>query len=459
MARDWDKMGREIVEAVGGVDNINGLTHCITRLRFKLKDESIVDDKKVGQIEGVIQIMHSAGQYQVVIGQKVENAYNAIGAAYPQIKLGGEVDPNDGETAVNKGNFVSAFVDIVTGIFTPFLGGFSAAGLLKAVAVMCSSFGWLDPASSTYVILNAMGDGLFQFLPIFLAYTAGKKFGCNQWITMAIAAFLVHPDMVALKTTFPDGIAFFGIPVVLPDSGYLQSVIPIILAAYLQSWVEKPFDKLPDTLRGLFAPMLTLFVTGAITLFVVGPVANTIANAIASGLLAIITGVPAIGGALIGGLWPVLIIFGMHWAFIPVIISNIGTLGADYILPITVGTNFAVGACCLAILVKTKKADIKETAIECLGSAWLGGITEPAIYGLLLKYKKPFIVMALSCALCGGFAAGFGMTQPALITSSLITIPAVYAMTGMPEMIAILISIVGSFVGTLLWGYSDKMTE
>lgn len=453
MARDWAKLASDVIQEVGGESNIISMTHCITRLRFRLKDESIVDDKKVGQLEGVIQVMHAQGQYQVVIGNHVTDVYDEAIKLLPD-KAGGEVEADD---EGKNGNIIGRFLDIVTSIFTPFLGAFSAAGLMKAVAVMCSSFGWLDASSSTYVILNAIGDGLFQYLPIILAFTSAKKFGCNQWISVAIAAFLCHSDITALETTFPDGATFFGIPVILPDSGYLQSVIPIILATYLQSWIEKPVKKLPDTIRGLFGGMITLFVTGVITLLVVGPVANTIANAIAAGLIALLDAAPAIAGFLIAGLWPVLIIFGMHWAFIPVMISNMATLGSDFLLPITVGTNYAVGACCLAILIKTKNEDIKNLSLECLASAWLGGITEPAIYGLLLKYKRPFVIMALSCGVCGAFAAGFGMTQTALITTSMITLPAVYAMCGMPEIIAVIIAIVGSFVGTLTVGYNDKM--
>lgn len=454
MARDWHKLASDIIDLVGGEDNINSVTHCITRLRFRLKDEGKADDKKIGQLEGVIQVMHAQGQYQVVIGTHVTDVYDEAIKIIPN-KAGGEVDPDDDGNA--KGNVVGKLLDIITGIFTPFLPAFTAAGLMKAIAVMCSSFGWLDSASSTCIILNAIGDGLFQFLPIFLGYTAGKKFGANEWITMAIAAFLCHPDIAALSTTFPDGATFFGIPVTLPGSGYLQSVIPIILAAYLQSWVEKPLKKMPDILRGLFAGMITLFVTGVVTILVVGPVANAISNAIATGLIALLSTVPAVAGFLIAGLWPVLIIFGMHWAFIPVIISNIGTLGYDVILPVTVGTNFAVGACCLAILIKSKDQDVKENALNCMASAWLGGITEPAIYGILLKYKRPFAVMAISCAFCGAFAAGFGMQQAALITTSVITLPAVYAMCGLPEIIAIVIAVVLSFVGTLTVGYDDKM--
>ena len=452
MARNWGELASNIVELVGGKDNITSYTHCITRLRFRLKDEQKADDKKIGQLEGVIQVMHAQGQYQVVIGTHVTDVYDDVVKILPDL-AGGEVEADD----EGKGNVVGKLLDIITSIFTPFLPAFSAAGLLKAVAVMCSSFGWLDTASSTYVILNCIGDGLFQFLPLILAYTAGKKFGCNQWITMAVAAFLVHPNMVALNTTFPEGATFFGIPVQLPDAGYLQSVIPIILAAYIQSWIEKPIKKMPDTLRGLFGSMIVLFVTGIVTLFVVGPISNAIAGGIASGLIFLLSAAPAVAGFLIAGLWPVLIIFGMHWAFIPVIISNIATLDADMILPITVGTNYAVGAVCLAIFLKTKNDSVKELSLSCLASAWLGGITEPAIYGLLLKYKRPFAIMAISCAFCGAFAAGFGMTQPALITTSVITLPAVYAMCGLPEIIALLIAVAISFVGTFTVGYSDKM--
>lgn len=458
MARDWTKMAHEVVEAVGGTDNIAGLTHCITRLRFTLRDESIVDDKKVGQIEGVIQVMHAAGQYQIVIGQKVGDAYDAIGTEFPQIMLGGEVDAD--EAGVAQGKILDRLVGVVTGIFMPFLGGFSAAGMLKAVAVMCSSFGWLDTESSTYVILNAMGDGLFQFLPIALAYTAGVKFKVNQWITVAIAMFLCHPDMVALSTTFEGAQNFFGIPVIMPDSGYLQSVIPIVLTAALQSLIEPFFDRIfPDAVKGILAPMLTLSFTAILTLLVVGPVSNTVAGWIANGILTIMNAAPLVGGFLYAGLWPVLIIFGMHWAFIPVVMSNFGTLGYDFLLPISVGTNYAVGACCLAILLKSKNKGIKETATECMGSAWLGGITEPAIYGLLLKYKRPFIVMCVGCAFAGAIAAVNHVTQSVLLTTSMITLPAVYAACGIWEIVAVVVAVVFAFVGTYLWGYSDEMVE
>ena len=374
-------------------------------------------------------------------------------------KAGGEVDAADGEAAGGKFG-IGALLDLITGIFTPFLAGFSAAGMMKAIAVMLSSFGILSEASSTYTIINAVGDGLFQYLPIVLAFTAADKFHTNKWVSVAIAAFLCHPSIATLAADYAEtGATFLGIPVIMPDSGYLQSVFPIILAVWLQSWIEKPISKLPDTFRGLFGNMIVLFVTGIITLLVVGPVVNTISGWIASGLMWILEVAPPVAGFLIAALWPVLIIFGMHWAFIPIIINNFGTLGYDFILPITVGTNYAVGVACLAILLKSKRADIKETAAECTGSALLGGITEPGIYGLLLKYKKPFAVMAIACGICGAYAALFNITQTALITTSVITLPAVFAMCGIHEIIAIVIAVVVTFIGVYTWGYNDKMVE
>ena len=457
MARDWNKVATEIVDLVGGKDNIKSVTHCITRLRFVLVDDSIPDDKKVGQVEGVIQVMRVGAQYQVVIGNHVGDAYDAVIAMMPE-KAAGEVDADDGEAAPAKFG-IGALLDLVTGIFTPFLAGFTAAGMMKAVAVMLSSFGVLDEASSTYIIINSIGDGLFQFLPIVLAFTAADKFHTNKWVSVAIAAFLCHPSMATLSATFAEtgGPTFLGLPVIMPDSGYLQSVFPIILAVWLQSWVEKPIAKLPDTFRGLFGNMIVLFVTGTITLLVVGPVVNTISGWIASGLMWVLQVAPPVAGFLIAALWPVLIIFGMHWGIIPIMISNLMTLGYDVIGPITNGTNYVIGAVVLAILLKTKKQGVRTTATECLASAWLGGITEPAIYGLLIKYKRPFVTMALSCGVSGAVTALLDVHQTGILTTSVFTLPVLGATLGVGHLVGIGAAALVGFLTTFFFGFNDKM--
>ncbi len=460
MALNAQSTAQEIVELVGGSDNVRSVTHCITRVRFVLVDESKVNDKDVEDIDGVIKVVHAGNQYQVVIGPKVEQVYDVI-ASMMADKAKGEVAEDDGPADADDSGAkgIGAVLDIITGIFSPFLGTFVAAGLVKALAVMLSSFGLLDAASSTYAILNAVGDGLFQFLPIILGFSAGEKFGVNKWVTAAIAAFLCHGDIAALSTTFADGATFCGIPVSIPGSGYLQSVIPIILSAWLQKYVEKAVKKLPDSIRGLFGNMIVLLVVGLATLLVVGPVTNLLSTLIADGLLALIDAVPIVAGFLFAGLWPILIIFGMHWAFVPVILSNFATLGYDYLFPIIVGTNFAVGGACLAIFLKSKNDKVKSVAGECVGTSWLGGITEPAIYGLLLKYRRAFISMCVACGVAGAFAAVFSMTQTAMLTVSLITLPALYAMCGLPEVIAAGIAAVVAFVLTYAWGFDDSMVE
>ena len=356
---------------------------------------------------------------------------------------------------------VGELIDVISSIFMPFLGAFSAAGLMKAIAACCSSFGWLDTAGSTYIIINAIGDGLFQFLPLGIALTAADRFKCNKWISIAVAAFLCHPDIQALTTSFADagGPVFFGIPVQLPGSGYLQSVIPIILAVYLQSWVEKPMAKLPETIRGLFGGMLTLLITSVVTLLVVGPVANLVADLVAQGLLWLFDAVPIVAGFVMGALWPVMIIFGLHWSLVPVIISNMATLGSDFILPVTAGSNFAIGAAVLAVLLKTRLPKLRSLCTETLFTVWIGGISEPAIYGVLLKYKRPFVMMLVGSGVCGAFAASFGMRINALITTSFVTLPALWGVCGWQEVVGIALGMVATFVLTLMFGYSDAMAQ
>ncbi|MBQ9005605.1 MAG: PTS transporter subunit EIIC [Atopobiaceae bacterium] len=456
MARDWNKLATDVIELVGGEENIASITHCVTRLRFRLKDESKADDQRIGQLEGVIQVLHASGQYQVVIGNKVGEAYDAVVAQLPGL-AGGEVAADAEE---EKGGFsLNALFDIVSGIFVPFIGIFTAAGLTRALVTMCVTLGLFTQESSTFVVLNAIGDGVFQFLPIFIARNAAKKFKCNEWIAMAVAAFLVTPSMVGLKDAFAEagGPTLFGLPVILPDSGYLQSVFPIIFATYLQSWIEKPVSKMPQLARDLVGNMIVLVCTSLITLLVVGPVVNTVSGWIAAGLMAILNVAPVVAGFLIAALWPVLIIFGMHWGMIPIMISNLMTLGYDVIGPITNATNYVVGAVVLAILLKTKKQNVKATATECLASAWLGAITEPAIYGLLLKFKRPFVAMALSCGICGAITAAVGVHQVGILTTSVLTLPILAANLGMPHMIAIALASIAGFVSTYLFAFDDSM--
>ena len=466
MAKDWNKLAADVVELVGGEANISSITHCVTRLRFKLKDESVANDDAISALDGVIQVMHANGQYQVVIGPQVESAYDAVLALLPG-KGAGSVPEDDADA--NK-SIKDKLMDIISGVFLPMIGAMSAAGLIKALAVTLATFGLVDQTSTTYTVLSCMGDGFFQFLPLFLGYTAAQKLGATPFLGMAVGAFLCHPQMVALQSnldaaaaaagTDPMTATFFGIPVILPAAGYLQSVVPIVLACALLAPLEKFFKRvIPEVVRGVFAPMLSLLITCAATVLVVGPVANTLSNLIAQGLLAILNVAPVIGGAAIAFAWPFLIIFGMHWGLIPVMMANFGTLGYDFIMPLTVGTNFAVGAVLLAIFLKTKKKDLKDTCIETLAPAWLAGVTEPGIYGVLLRFNRTFICMALGCAVAGAIGGIASLHQTVFLTASVLTLPALFGDMGIWQVIQALAAVAVAFVLTYLFGYNDEMGE
>ncbi len=466
MAKDWGALASQVVELVGGESNITSVTHCVTRLRFVLKDESRANDDAVSAVDGVIQVMHANGQYQVVIGTQVEAAYDAVLAILPG-KGAGSV-PEDDDDA-NK-SVKDKLMDLISGVFLPMITALSTGGLLKALAITLASFGVIDQASTTYTILNCMGDGVFQFLPLFLGYTAAQKLGATPFLGMAVGAFLCHPSMVSLQTnldaaaaaagTDPVTATLFGIPVILPGAGYLQSVVPVVLACLLLAPLERFFKRvIPEVVRSIFAPLFALLITCTVTILAVGPIANTVSNLIAQGLIALLNAVPAIGGAAIAFAWPFLIIFGMHWAFIPIMMSNFGALGYDMIMPLTVGTNLAVGAVLLAIFLKTKKKDLKDTCVETLAPAWLAGVTEPGIYGVLLRFRKTFLCMAIGCAVAGAIGGIAGVQQHAFISASLLTLPALYGDMGIWQVVQAVVAMVVAFALTFVFGYSDDAEE
>lgn len=448
MARDYEALARTIVELVGGEDNVKSVTHCITRLRFTLHNEKKAQTEKLNQTEGVISVVQAAGQYQIVIGNRVTDVYDAL-PKVSNIQLGGEVEAEAG------GNIVNRAIQLVSGIFMPMLPALSAAGLLKAFVIMANSFGWLAAESTTYQLLYAIGDGVFYFMPVFLARTAAKKFKCNDWTAMAIALALCCPTLTSLLGA-GDPVDLFGIPVKLIN--YTSSVVPIIFAVYVQSWIEKGLNKVvPDILKGLIVPLVTLLVATALTLYIIGPVTDFIGSLIANGLVSLLEVAPLPAGFLIAMLWPCLIIFGMHWAFVPISQMNLGMLGYDVIMPITVGTNFAMGFAVLAIFLKTKNTELKELTGAAAVSALFAGITEPAIYGAVLKYKRPFVIAAVSCGVAGAIAAAFGVQQPVYMATSLLTIPAILGSVGIGDVIALAVASVLTFVGTLTFGFNDDM--
>lgn len=452
MAKNYNKMAIDIIREIGGEENVSTLAHCMTRLRFVVKDESKVNLEALKKVEGVIQVVLAAGQYQVVIGTDVGDVYDEIGNT-TKINLTG--DAETGETG--KKSPLNVAIDIISAIFLPFMGAFMGAGLLKGFLVVFTTVGWLDTAGTTYQLLYAIADGVFNFLPIFLAYTAGKKFKADPFVAMGVAAALVYPNISTLYNA-GEAVSFLGIPVTLIS--YPCSVIPIIVAVFFQAKFEKLIKPLfPQVLRGIFVPLLSLVVTTLLTFLVIGPVTNLVAVGLANGIGFLLNVCPPVAGFIFGAIYPVMLIFGLHWGLVPIVMNNFATIGADPILAITLATNFALAGCAFGVFLKTKDQELKQTAASTGLSALLAGVTEPAIYGVVLKFKRPFVIVCILDAIGGTIIATTGGMQTAVISTCVFTIPAFVAMMGIAAAIVIAIGFFGGVILTYLFGYNDKMLE
>lgn len=452
MGKDFNKLAKDIIANVGGEENVISLTHCITRLRFKLKEEGKANQDALNELNGVIKVLQSGGQYQVVIGNDVTDVYDAV-LRNSNIKAVGEDENENEEKPTEKKKLSAVLIDVVSSIFMPFMGAFTGCGLLKGLIVLLTTMGVLSKDSSTYTILYAAGDSIFYFMPIFLAYTAGKKFGAKPFMSMVIACTMVYPTITTLHTS---GAAanFIGIPVQLIT--YTSSVLPILVACFFQAKFEKICDKfIPKIVRGIFTPLLVLIIVIPISFLVIGPVTGAIGDILASAVQALLNFAPAVAGFLFAALWPVMIIFGVHWAFIPIVMNNYAVLGYDNLLTLTVGCNFGIAAACFAIFLRTHNQQMKETAAPATISALIGGVTEPAIYGVLLKYKLPFLIVCLANGIGGAICGFFHVTRTAQMTVNALTLPAVYAMYGPWAIVAVAISIVVSFTLVFILGAKE----
>ncbi len=450
---DYRSLAVDVLDKVGGETNVASLTHCATRLRFKLKDQTLADKAAVERLAGVITVMEAGGQFQVVIGNNVSIAYAEIGQIS---KLTGDNADNGG--GEEKGSLLNRFIALISSIFTPILWPLAGAGLLKAFLAMATTFGWLDATGTTYAILNAAGDGLFTFLPIFLAVNAAKRFKTNQFTSMAIAAALCYPAIVALASaTTP--VTFFGIPVAMVT--YTSSVIPIIVAVWLQSYLEHWLNKvLPSWLRNFTTPLLVLLIMVPLTLLTVGPVTSFAAKGISTGIAWLFTTAPWLAGALMGGFWQVFVLFGLHWGFVPFMVNDYATIGYSLLAGPLPSAVLAQAAATLAVLFKTKNISLKELAGPAALSGFVAGITEPAIYGVTLRLKKPFYYGIAGGVVGGAIAAWGGSASSAFVFPSLLGLAA-YMQVGSftLQLIGTGVAIAIAFTLTMVLGFDDIPNE
>ncbi|KAF1297578.1 PTS beta-glucoside transporter subunit EIIBCA [Enterococcus sp. JM4C] len=453
---DNKAVGKRVLEAVGGEKNVNSLVHCATRLRFKLKDEAVADTERLKADPDVIQVVQSGGQYQVVIGSNVADVYKAI---VDNSGLGEASDEDSGE----KGNILNQFIDVISGIFTPFLGAMAAAGVLKGFLSLAVVLGWLTDAQGAYQILFAAADGLFTFLPVMLAITAARKFKTNEFLAAAIAMALVYPAISAIAGA-GTGLDFFGIPAVLSPSGYTSSVIPIILAVWVQSKLEPLVKKIvPQFLQTILVPLIVLLVMVPLTFIVLGPIGTIIGQGLGSLFNSVYGFSPLVAGLIMGGFWQVFVMFGMHWGFVPLIFLNLEQLGFDVLAPMLLPAVLSQGGAALAVALRTKDLKLRQLGITSTITSFFG-ITEPTVYGVTLPLKKPFIVACVSGAIGGALVGMSGVKMFANGLVSLLSIPSfISTIDGvesnvMMAVIGTAVAFALAFIGTIVIGFDDPKT-
>ena len=460
---DYESVAKKILQRVGGAENVTGLVHCMTRLRFNLKDESIVDDEAVKKTKGVMGVMKKGGQYQIIIG-------NDVGYVYEELnKLGNFSNrvPKKKENSTEKKNILTMLMDTISGIMTPVIPAIIGAAMIKVLLTLLPMIGVLNTSGDMYQLLNVIGDGAFFFMPVLIAVSASKKFGTNVYYAASIALIMLHPNFISMMTTAHDAnetIRFLGlIPVTYATYSY--SVIPIILAVWSLKYVEKFVDKItPVITKNFLKPMLVVLIEAPIALIILGPLGAICGNVLSDVVYFIHDKLGFIAVGLVAGIYPFVVMAGMHHAFTPIKLGMIATTGYENFICIgELCSNMAQGAASLAVAIKSKNKDFKQIAGSSAFSALLAGITEPALYGVTLRLKRPMrgaCIGAVAGGLFGGFfqLKCFGIATPAIVT----IVQYVEESRPMSLLIAaltILITVIVAFIATMLIGFEDVVDE
>lgn len=464
MAQDFKKLASSVVDAVGGVGNVTNLTHCMTRLRFILKDEAKASDETVKNIPGVMGLVKQGGQYQIIIGNNVAAAYKEILAL--GVDGGATVDaseqPKQKWTLKRVGMTI---LDAIIGTMTPLIPAIIGGSMVKLLAMLLLMTGVVGETNSTYVLLNTIGDAAFFFLPIMVAVSASKKFGTNTYLAVAIAGLMVHPVFMDLMAKAAEGQAVTLAMLPITSVKYTYTIIPAIVMSWLLRYIEAGVDRItPLVTKNFLKPMLILLVGAVIAISIVGPAGVWLGNGISAVVYGIHGKLGWLAVAIVGAIWPLLVMTGMHRVFTPTIVTTIAETGSEaMVMTSEIGANMSLGGVSLAVAFKTKNRELRQTALAAASSALIAGITEPALYGVAIRLKRPMIASVITGFIAGAVAglaglASHSMAAPGLFTSvqfidkdnptSILWIAAVMA-----------ISVVVSFALTLILGFEDIPVE
>lgn len=458
---DYNKIAQDILDNVGGKANVKQVTHCFTRLRFILKDESLAKKDVVEHLEGVISVVISGGQFQVVCGAKVTKIYDATVAILGDAVAGGSVDEQVPDQKQPLGNLI---LQKITEIFTPLVPAIAAAGLIKGLLAAFAKVPGFDTANSTYIIMNTASNVIFYFMPIFLAYTASKALKCSTVVAMMLGGFICHPTIDALVQDVATKSTIFGLPVIkmaftVGESSkvfaYTESVIPILLGVIVLYFLEKFLKKvIPEILQLILVPGLSLIIMVPVMLTVVGPVGIYVGYIIQFLYNALYGFSPVLGGIIVGGLWGVCVIFGAHRALLPIGLNDVALTGTNTLMCFAGSANFSQAGAALGVMLKTKSQDLKQVAASASLSAWLVGITEPAIYGCNLRLKKPMVCAVIAGALGGGIMGIGHAVNTGFANNGILTIMSYYGEgTSLGQFVAYLLGIAVAFFGAAILTY------
>ena len=448
---DYKKTAADILELVGGEKNVASVTNCMTRLRFVLNDAGKADVESLKKVKGVQGVVTKNGQFQVVIGTDVSHVCD-------EIKKMGHFGEETQAPKEKKG-IVAGFFGGLTAIFQPIIPALAGSGMIKALLALLVFVGWVDSGSQTYQIFNAFGDALFSFMPFMLAFSAGKYFGCNQYVSAALAGVLLHSSFTSLEAP----ILLFGF-VPVTQVSYGGSVVPILLIVWAQSYIERFANKIsPKSVKIFLAPLLTIIVTGCLGITILGPLGNLVGQGLAVGFNWLNDYAGWVIPFLMGTFCPFFVMTGMHYCFAPIQTIQYATLGYGTILgPGMLASNIAQGTASLVVGLKSKNKDLKQLGISA-GFTGLMGITEPALYGVTLKYKRPLYAAMIGGGVAGLYAGITGIHTYSSTTAGLLALPVYIGGSGFGNVInaaiTIVISMIVTAVATLLLGFDDPVEE
>lgn len=460
MANDYRKIARSVVEYLGGKNNVAALTHCMTRLRFVLHGKDGIDISKLKALKGVMGVVDNGDKVQVIIGNEVSYAYKEV-MALCDLSQSSEVDTPSEKEKLTAKVIGAKMLDALVGTMSPLIPAIIGASMVKLLAMVLEMVGWVEPNAPTLIILKAIGDGAFFFLPVMVAASASIKFKTNMSLAIAIAGVLIHPSFIELMAQAAEGkhVDLFGVPIT--SVKYTYTVIPVLVMTWVLSYIERWVDSItPAVTKNFLKPMLIVLISAPVAIVLIGPFGIWVGTALSSVVYTIHDTLGWLSVAIMGALWPLLVLTGMHRVFTPTIIQTIAETGREgMVMPSEIGANIGMGGACLAVAYKTKNSALRQTSLAAGASAILAGISEPALYGVLVRLKRPLIATMITGFIVGALAGMGGLASHSMAAPSLFTSVQFFDVND-PMSIAwvfglIILSIVLSFVLTLALGFED----